>query len=75
MPRLRRVSGLEAVRSLERVGFVRVRQRGSHLILRRKTPEGVVGCVVPLHPELAEGTLRGILRQARVSVEDFVENL
>ena len=75
MPRLRRVSGLEAVRSLERLGFVRVRQRGSHLILRRKTPEGVVGCVVPLHPELAEGTLRGILRQARVSVEDFVENL
>jgi predicted RNA binding protein YcfA (HicA-like mRNA interferase family) len=75
MPRLRRVSGLEAVRSLERLGFVRVRQRGSHLILRRKTPEGVVGCVVPLHPELAEGTLRGILRQARVSVEDLVENL
>ena len=75
MPRLRRVSGLEAVRSLERLGFVRVRQRGSHLILRRETSEGVVGCVVPLHPELAEGTLRGILRQARVSVEDFVENL
>ena len=75
MPNLRRVSGLEAVRSLERLGFVRVRQRGSHVILRRETSEGVVGCVVPLHPELAEGKRRGVLRQARVSAEDFLDNL
>jgi predicted RNase H-like HicB family nuclease len=37
--------------------------------------EGVVGCVVPLHPELAEGTRRGVLRQARVSAEDFLDHL
>jgi predicted RNA binding protein YcfA (HicA-like mRNA interferase family) len=75
MPRLRRVSGQEAVRALERLGFVQVRRRGSHIVLKRQTPEGEVGCVVPLHRELAIGTLRGILRQAKVTPEEFMENL
>ena len=63
------------MRALERLGFVQVRTRGSHVVLRKRTAGGDVGCVVPLHRELAIGTLRGILRQARVSVEDFVQNL
>jgi len=75
MPKLRRVSGAQAIRALERLGFVQVRQRGSHVVLRKETPEGSVGCVVPLHDELAIGTLRGILRQARVSIDDFLANL
>ena len=75
MPKLRRVSGQEAIRALERLGFERVRQRGSHVVLKKQTPEGAVGCVVPLHRELAIGTLRGILRQARVTSEEFMENL
>jgi predicted RNA binding protein YcfA (HicA-like mRNA interferase family) len=53
MPKLRRVSGEEAIRALERLGFRQVRQRGSHVILRRETAQGSVGCVVPLHRELA----------------------
>ena len=57
------------------MGFSRVRQRGSHVILKKQTPEGAVGCVVPLHRELAVGTLRGILRQARVNPEDFMKIL
>jgi len=75
MPKLRRISGQEAIRALERLGFVQVRQRGSHIVLKRQTPEGEVGCVVPLHRELAIGTLRGILRQARVTPDEFMENL
>jgi predicted RNA binding protein YcfA (HicA-like mRNA interferase family) len=75
MPKLRRVSGREAIRALERLGFEQVRQRGSHVVLKKQTPEGTVGCVVPLHRELAIGTLRGILRQAGVTPEEFVENL
>jgi len=75
MPRLRRVSGQEALRALERLGFERVRQRGSHMVLKKQTAEGAVGCVVPLHRELAIGTLRGILRQAGVTPDEFVENL
>ena len=75
MPELRRVSGEQAVRALERLGFVRVRQRGSHVILKRSTAEGEIGCTVPLHRELAIGTLRGILKQARVSMDEFIANL
>jgi predicted RNA binding protein YcfA (HicA-like mRNA interferase family) len=75
MPRLRRVSGQEAIRALEKLGFGQIRQRGSHVVLKKQTPEGDVGCVVPLHRELAIGTLQGILRQAGVTPEEFMEQL
>jgi predicted RNA binding protein YcfA (HicA-like mRNA interferase family) len=75
MPELRQVSGEEAIHALERLGFVRVRQRGSHVVLRKRTAAGDVGCVVPLHRQLAIGTLRGILRQAGVAPEQFLQNL
>jgi predicted RNA binding protein YcfA (HicA-like mRNA interferase family) len=75
MPRLRRVSGEEAVRALERLGFRRVRQRGSHVVLRRETAQGPIGCVVPLHRELAVGALHGILQQARLSPDEFTGKL
>jgi len=75
MPKLRRVSGQQAIKALERLGFAKVRQRGSHVILKRTTPEGDIGCVVPLHDELAIGTLSGILRQAKVNPDDFMNSL
>ena len=75
MPKLRRVSGRRAIRALEKLGFERVRQRGSHVVLKKQTSEGAVGCVVPLHRELAIGTLRGILKQAGVTPEEFMEKL
>ena len=71
MAKLPLVSGTEAVKALQRLGFVFLRQRGSHAILRR----GDRGCVVPMHREIDPGTLRGVLRQADVSPEDFVANL
>ncbi len=75
MPKLPRVSGADAIRALERLGFAQVRQRGSHVVLKRAGPERTTGCVVPLHPELATGTLRGILKQAGVGPEEFIEEL
>jgi predicted RNA binding protein YcfA (HicA-like mRNA interferase family) len=72
MPKLYRVSGQDTVHALEKIGFIQERQRGSHVILKRETTQGVTGCVVPLHKELAIGTLRGILRQAKISVEEFI---
>ncbi len=85
MPRIPRVSSVEAIRALERLGFVQVRQRGSHVILKKQlpvddeqNPQGVieVGCVVPVQQKtLAIGTLKSILDQAGVSVEDFLMNL
>jgi predicted RNA binding protein YcfA (HicA-like mRNA interferase family) len=74
-PKLPRVSAEEAIRSLERLGFVQIRQRGSHVILKKGTSAGYIGCVVPLHRELAIGTLRSVLRQAGVTPEEFIENL
>jgi predicted RNA binding protein YcfA (HicA-like mRNA interferase family) len=74
-PKLRRVSGDEAIRALERLGFVRIHQRGNHVVLKRTTDAGEVGCVVPLHDELGLGTLQGILKQAGVSVQQFLVHL
>jgi len=75
MPKPPLVSGKEAVRALQHLGFVFIRQQGSHAILRRDAPEGARGCVVPMHPEIQPGTLRGMLKQAGVSVEDFTAQL
>ena len=72
MPKLPRLSGAEVIRTLERLGFAQVRQRGSHVVLRRETPQGAVGCVVPLHREVAIGTLRSILKQAGITADEFV---
>lgn len=74
-PKLRRVSGEEAISALKRLGFIQVRQRGSHVVLKKQTPDGESGCVVPLHQELAIGTLRSILRQAGVTPEEFMKSL
>lgn len=68
MPRLPRISGAEAIRVLNRLGFQQVRQRGSHVVMRRANR----GCVLPLHSELGIGTLRSALRQAGVSPDEFV---
>jgi len=75
MPKLQKVSGEVAIRTLEKLGFKRIRQRGSHVILKKQISEGEIGCVVPLHKELAVGTLRGILKQAKLGVDEFMENL
>jgi predicted RNA binding protein YcfA (HicA-like mRNA interferase family) len=71
MPKLPRVSGAEVVRALERLGFSFARQRGSHAILRKITSTGTVGCVVPLHPELAIATLRGICGKPEWAKKNF----
>ncbi|MDD4018923.1 MAG: type II toxin-antitoxin system HicA family toxin [Kiritimatiellae bacterium] len=68
MPELPRLSGKEAIRVFERLGFHPVRQRGSHVVLRR----GDKGCTIPMHNSLAIGTLRGALRQAGVVPDLFV---
>lgn len=71
MPKLPRVSGAQALRALERLGFVRLRQSGSHVMMRRESK----GCVVPMHAELKVGTLAGILRQADVAPDEFIDAL
>lgn len=73
MSKLPRVTGRECVRALEKAGFYFKRQEGSHIILRRDSPFAQV--VVPDHKELDRGTLRAIIRQAGISVEEFIKLL
>lgn len=71
MPELPRVSVADALKALQRLGFDKVRQSGSHVVVRR----GSKGCVIPMHTELKVGTLAGLLRQADVAHEAFVAAL
>ena len=69
MTKLPRISGRDCVSVLIKAGFLAKRQRGSHIILRRESPFAQV--VVPDHKEIDRGTLRAILRQTGLSVEEF----
>ncbi len=75
MPRLPRISSKKAIKALESLGFEKTRQTDSHVIMKKITPDGQIGCVVPIHRELKIGTLSGILKQARVSPEEFINSL
>ncbi|MCK4223914.1 MAG: type II toxin-antitoxin system HicA family toxin [candidate division Zixibacteria bacterium] len=73
MSKLPRISGQKCVKALEKVGFYFKRQEGSHIILRRDEPFAQV--VVPDHKELDRGTLRAIIRQVGLSVDEFMKLL
>ncbi|MBI4312531.1 MAG: type II toxin-antitoxin system HicA family toxin [Chloroflexi bacterium] len=68
MPDLPALKPREVISALERAGFYRIRQKGSHIQLRK----GHLLVTVPFHGvDLSPGTLRSILRQARMSPEDL----
>ena len=73
MGKLPKISGQDCVKALEQAGFYFKRQRGSHIILRRDDPFAQV--VVPNHKQLDRGTLRGIIRQANLGVDEFLNLL
>jgi predicted RNA binding protein YcfA (HicA-like mRNA interferase family) len=75
MAKLPSVSGERVIRALKRAGFVELRQKGSHVSLERRTAEQVFRTVVPTHSEIAKGTLSDILKQAGLTLEEFLENL
>ena len=68
MPKLPHASGAEIQRALERLGFAKVRQSGSHVMMKREAK----GRVVPMHSDVKVGTLAGLLRQAEVSTDEFL---
>ncbi len=70
MSALPRVSGREVVKALQKVGYEKDRQRGSHIVLRRTAPPHR-RITVPDHKEVARGTLRAIIRQAGLTVDEF----
>ncbi len=70
MSALPRVSRREVVRALQEIEYERDRQRGSHIVLRQTVPPHR-RITVPDHKELAKGTLRAIIRQAGLTVDEF----
>ena len=64
------VSGSEAVRAFRRIGYQLDEQHGSHMILRHNDPPHR-RLSVPNHKELAKGTLRALIREAGLTVEEF----
>jgi predicted RNA binding protein YcfA (HicA-like mRNA interferase family) len=64
--KLRVLSGEQVSAILEQQGFVAVRQKGSHRILQKRTPNGTVSVPVPLHNPIRRGTLLSIIRQSGV---------
>lgn len=71
---LPRISGREVVAALLKAGYARDRQKGSHIVLRQAVhPHRRI--VVPDHAEVAKGTLRAIIKQTGLTVEEFKEHL
>jgi predicted RNA binding protein YcfA (HicA-like mRNA interferase family) len=72
VPPLPIISGAACIAALAKLGYKKFRQKGSHV---RLECEGRPSVTVPLHDELDRGTLRGIIRSAEISVEEFVKLL
>jgi predicted RNA binding protein YcfA (HicA-like mRNA interferase family) len=75
MPKLPVISGEKLVNALKKAGFVEVRQIGSHISMQKVTLEKTYKTVVPLHKEVAKGTLLDILHQSGLSRDDLLELL
>lgn len=73
--RLPVVSGDDVIKALRKAGFEITRQKGSHVSLHKKAPEGIFLVVVPRKPEIKRGTLLSILKQARMSRKELLELL
>ncbi|MDP3728185.1 MAG: type II toxin-antitoxin system HicA family toxin [bacterium] len=71
MPKLPILSGQEIIKILQRKGFIHVRTKGSHAILVKETEKDKITIPVPLHKELAKGTLLSILKQAGMTKEEL----
>jgi predicted RNA binding protein YcfA (HicA-like mRNA interferase family) len=75
MPKLPSVSGERVVKALKRAGFVQLRQKGSHVSLEKRTGDKTWRTVVPMHSDVAKGTLADILKQCGLTLPEFLELL
>jgi predicted RNA binding protein YcfA (HicA-like mRNA interferase family) len=73
MPRLLPLSAREVCRILQKHGFAIVRQKGSHIILRKELRDRGITVPVPNHSELAKGTLKSIIDQSEIPRSEFLK--
>ncbi len=74
MSKLPVVSGKQTCKMLEKKGYLIDHQTGSHIILRNKNSP-YRRLTVPNHKEIAKGTLRAIIRQAGLTVDEFIKQM
>lgn len=74
MTKLPTISGADLIKVLQKAGF-ELRQKGSHISLRKITPGKTFKTIVPLHKTLAKGTLSDTLKQSGLEKEDLVKYL
>jgi len=65
----------KVIKALKRAGWVVVRQKGSHIRLQKHTPSETLKLIVPAHRPIKRSTLNHIIKQTRLSVEEFIELL
>lgn len=70
--RLPLISGIEVIKRLKRAGFIATRQKGYHVRLEKYTGEKTIKITVPVHAELKKGTLNRIIKDAGLTLEEFV---
>lgn len=74
MPKLPVVSGKEAVKAFGKIGYIPDHQTGSHMILRHIN-EPYRRLSIPNHREISKGLLRDLIKEAGLTVEEFIELL
>ncbi|MDP3029686.1 MAG: type II toxin-antitoxin system HicA family toxin [Deltaproteobacteria bacterium] len=71
MGKLRALSGQEVCQILSNYGFIMIRQKGSHIVMQKKTDTSTITVPIPNHKEIKIGTLRSIIRQSQVPGAEF----
>lgn len=74
MPKLPVVSGKDVIKALSKIGYEVDHQKGSHVVLRHKEYP-YRRLTVPMHKEIAKGTLKAIIREAGLTLQEFLELL
>ncbi|MBU2100871.1 type II toxin-antitoxin system HicA family toxin [Candidatus Micrarchaeota archaeon] len=71
MPKFPVVSGKQVIKALEKLGFDFVSQKGSHVKLRKTDSDGKKTVIVPLRPVIRTGTMKSVLRQSHLNLEEL----
>lgn len=67
------ISGLDVIKRLKKSGFIATRQKGSHVRLEKFDGEKTIKLTVPLHSEMKKGTLLRIIKDAQLTLEEFLK--
>ncbi|MGA2091944.1 MAG: type II toxin-antitoxin system HicA family toxin [Sedimentisphaerales bacterium] len=75
MPKLPVISGSQAIKCFEKIGYQVVRQRGSHVRMHHKSDNTKQPLTIPNHKTLGKGLLRKLLRDSQLTIEEFLKLL